>query len=252
MNYTIRHDYMAIRSSGSVPKRAKLQIMLHSIESGNLNGAAEGTGAWFENPNVQGSTHFGVDCNSIQQYLPVNAIAWGAPYENRDCIHIEQVGYAKWSRSEWLKTKEYLDRVAWLLAKLCKEYGIPIRVLTDDQVRRNVKGIMTHGQATRVHKVAGGHVDPGPGYPMDWVIKKAKLYYNAELIDKTDIISLKRMMRDYAYSNDVKIPYTFAVNKNWGDGAKTLAWRISGRLGIGNSTKYSIRLYSALLKWRNT
>ena len=45
--------------------------------------------------------HFGCDDDSIEQYLPLDVVPWGAPNANTDGIHIEQMGLAAWSTQQW-------------------------------------------------------------------------------------------------------------------------------------------------------
>jgi hypothetical protein len=176
-HYSIRRDYHAVHHSGTRPLSAIDLIVLHDIESTNQTGAAEGAGSWFENQASGGSTQYGIDNDSIQQYLADNVICWGAPYANTNGLHIEQMGVASWSESQWKsRAKGTLDRTAWLIAKKSQKLGIPIRTLSDKQVRSGSKGIVTHAQLTRVHGISGGHTDPGKGYPLGYVLDLARKY----------------------------------------------------------------------------
>jgi len=176
--YSIQHDYTAAHDSGSRKLSAIKLIVLHDMESTNAGGAAEGTGAWFERAASQGSTHYGVDNNSIQRYLDLTRISWGAPSVNTNGVHIEQMGKASWTRKQWLdKAAGTLDRTAWLIARLHKRLGIPIRRLTDAELRAGKQGVTTHRQCSRVF--GGTHTDPGTGYPFDHVLERAKEHARA-------------------------------------------------------------------------
>lgn len=177
MGYTIRTDYHAIRDSGFRPLSSIEWLVLHDIESTNETGAAEGAGAWFENRAVQASAHYGIDNNSIQCYLALSRIAWGAPGANQNGVHIEQMGVARWTRDQWMDhARPTLDRCAWLLWRLHRRLPhVPLRVLTDADVRAHHHGIVTHRQLTRVLGV-GTHTDPGTGYPIGWVVERAHHY----------------------------------------------------------------------------
>ena len=79
------------------------------------------------------------------------------------------------TREQWLGlAKPTLDRAAWLLARHARRFGIPLRKLSDAELRAGKRGVITHRQATRVF--GGTHTDPGSGYPMDWVLKRATAY----------------------------------------------------------------------------
>jgi len=173
--HVIHHDYHATHSSGLRPIKALRFIVLHDMENTAYNSAAENTGAWFENRASGGSSNYGVDNNSIQQYLDLGVTPWGAPSVNYDGVHIEQMGRADWNYTQWLaKAAGTLDNTAWLMARLNTITGIPLRRLTDNQVSHRVKGVITHLQATRVF--GGTHTDPGSGYPLDHIINMALRY----------------------------------------------------------------------------
>lgn len=173
-SYPIRHDYHAVHSSGVVPIRSKTLIVLHDPEGGTGHTGAENAASWFQNVASGGSTQFCCDDDSIQQTLSIAAVSWGAPYANRQGVHIECWGWAHWSRKEWLKEAAgSLDRCAFLVAYISHICGIPIRTLTDDEVRDGKRGVTTHAQCTRAFH-AGTHTDPGRGFPMDVVLKRAR------------------------------------------------------------------------------
>jgi hypothetical protein len=181
--YKIRRDYDALRNSGPRDLGLIRHIVLHDIESTNKTGAAEGTGVWFEDRRVKASTNYGVDNNSIQAYFDrvLGTIPWGAPGANVDGVHIEMMGVARWDEEQWFKNaKPTMDRTAWLIARIVaklKQYDvpIPIRRLTDEELRGNKRGITTHRQVSRVYR--GTHTDPGHGFPYNWLLVRAVYYH---------------------------------------------------------------------------
>lgn len=197
MGYTIRHDYKAVHHGGSRPASAIKHIVLHSIESTNATGAAEGAGSWFEQQASGGSTQYGVDDDSIQQYLSDLVMPWGAAGLNDSGVHIEQMGTASWSRATWMKHKGTLHRAAWLIARLSKRYDIPIRTLSDAELRADKPGVTTHAQSTRVFHVVGGHTDPGSGYPMDYVLRKAREFASGKIALTDQDISIPRQKKPH-------------------------------------------------------
>lgn len=178
--YKISKTYMpAVHTSGTRHLDQVKWLVLHDMENANYLGADEATGSWFKNNASTGSSHFGIDNDSIQQYLRLDRIAWGAPGANEKGVHIEQMGVASWERSIWFnKAAGTISRTAWLLAWLKLErFGwIPLVHLSDDDLRAGHSGIVTHRQLTRVFKTPGGHTDPGTGYPLAYVIQLAKAY----------------------------------------------------------------------------
>lgn len=174
--HVILHAYHADHTSGTRPLSAVWWYVLHDMENTNHTKAAEETGAFFERGSSTGSTHFGVDNDSIQQYLPLGAVPWGAPYANSNGVHIEQMGSAAWSRDQWMSLAGgTLTNTAWLLADLHSRpelAHVPLRPLSDDQVRRHAMGIVTHRQISRVF--GGTHTDPGSDYPLQYVVERSQ------------------------------------------------------------------------------
>jgi hypothetical protein len=168
----------AVRRSGTRPLSAVKLYVLHDMENANELKAAEQTGSFFESRSATGSAHFGTDDDSIEQYLPLEVIPWGAPHANADGIHIEQMGLAAWTGEQWLtRGAGTLLNTAWLLAHLYRHATphVPLRALSDAQLRAGDGGVTTHRQITRV--LGGGtHTDPGPGYPLGYVIRRAHVF----------------------------------------------------------------------------
>ena len=179
--YPILTTYQpAVHESGKRPLSAIKIIVLHDMEDTNYKAAAEDTGRWFENAASGGSSNFGVDNDSIQRYLPIDVIPWGAPGANTEGVHIEQMGAASWTAADWEAKANHgrkgtLDRAAWLIAHLHHELGIPIQTLTDQQLKAGHKGVTTHMQCARVWK-PDTHTDPGHGYPLVLVLARARWY----------------------------------------------------------------------------
>ena len=118
------------------------------------------------------------DDDSIEQYLPLDVIPWGAPSANIDGVHIEQMGLAAWSTQQWFcKAAGTLMNTAWALSWLYRHHAgsVPLRALSDAELRAGERGVTTHRQITRV--LGGGtHTDPGPGYPLGYVIRRAHVF----------------------------------------------------------------------------
>ena len=175
-----RHDYHAKHYSGYRRLDAIKFGIVHDGEAPNAHTAAEGMGSWFENPASGGSAWAGVDNDTTQIYLPLTAIAWGAPPLNVSGVHIEQAGVAALHRHDWLKKYDaQLDRLAFLIARLNRRLGLPITHLSNDQLRRagvyphERQGWVLHSQVSAVFHQST-HTDPGAGYPIDIVIERAR------------------------------------------------------------------------------
>lgn len=89
---------------------------------------------------------------------------------NSTHVGIEMIGFARWRTKDWIwmgKTKRrQLEAVAQTIAYLCDHLDIPIKI--DRQ----------HGISTHAMHPEGGHWDPGPGFPIGYVMKRAKAIRN--------------------------------------------------------------------------
>lgn len=160
---------------GTRPLSAIRLIVLHDTEGWTAAGAAR----WFENPASEGDAHFCIDANHCYRTAAPSVIAYGAPGANEDGLHFEQAGFAAWTRQEWLTLgRGTIERAAYRTAFWSHKLGIPVRWLTDAQVKGGTaKGFTTHAQITRCFPGSDrNHTDPGPHYPRDIFIARARYY----------------------------------------------------------------------------
>lgn len=148
-------------------------IVLHDMEAPEGATTAEGVANFFHNqpkgPNGS-SAHVCVDNDSDVACVREGDTAWAAPRANADGLHIEQAGYARQTRAQWLDpySRAVIKRAAHVAAAWCHQYGIRPNLLTDAELRNGqATGITTHLQVTRVLNGGVGHTDPGDHYPMD-------------------------------------------------------------------------------------
>lgn len=165
-------------NSGSYDRKSKW-VVLHTMETGENSSIAENIGAgWFTNPNAQASAHYCVDDNSIVQCVNEGDYAWASgPTGNLNGVQIEMAGRAAQSRADWLDnySRAMLERTAALTADICKRHGIPVRVLSDEQVARGEAGITTHASLARVFRETD-HSDPGPNFPWDFFMERVQAH----------------------------------------------------------------------------
>jgi hypothetical protein len=177
--YKIGTLYRAIHHSGLRNPKQIERICIHCTQYDDPktpDKGAEILGGMTQTKSYQASPHCGIDDDSIQQYLPPTYRGWQVLGDNAESIGIEFFGFAHWSTVEWNKHEKMLDMGAWYIAKQCKKYNIPIRLLTEDQIRRGWKGIETHALVTKAFNIRGGHTDPGLGFPMGSLLSKARAY----------------------------------------------------------------------------
>ena len=62
-----------------------------------------------------------------------------------------------------------LRRSARLVAKLCKDHGIPVQYVDAEGLKRGDRGITTHHAVTLAFRKSD-HTDPGEHFPLDWFL----------------------------------------------------------------------------------
>lgn len=142
-------------------------IILHTTEGHNRAGVSDLTGlaSWF-NGSLKISSHYGVDSegNSIRM-VPDDEVAYHAGWVNQWSLGIEQVGFASTKKKNWvINYHRGLYRVAAILADWHIKYGIPLKF-------SRFKGVCGHKNVSG----PGGHWDPGPDYPLEYVLTWARL-----------------------------------------------------------------------------
>ena len=137
-------------------------IVIHDAEA--PSNAAEGVARYGATTDRSVSWHVVVDDNEAYRQLPDGYVSWTAPGCNHDGLHVEQCGYARYSKVEWFRHQATLKRTAWIVAKWCRHYDIPPVWLSDEGLRAGKRGMVTHAQVSRVYK-RSDHTDPGPNYP---------------------------------------------------------------------------------------
>lgn len=147
----------------------KIQVVLHTTENG-ANTTAENVANFQLGPQNtwKGAYHGLVDsrgvalrCNTDDQKVPAAGNA-----SNTHGLHLSLVGYASWTREQWLEQEKMLRRAARVVADWSKKHGIPARQLTAKQVAAKKWGITDHN-GTRLAYGGTTHTDVGPGFPWD-------------------------------------------------------------------------------------
>lgn len=182
----------------------KCYILLHDVECppGPSWGEALATG-YFRNPATKASTQYIVDADSITRMTPEDAWAWGSGSpSSRYAIHIEQAGYADFTRAQWLGLPESVGSkykrpdgairtftaddaasmrsqfvlVARLMGDICRRRGWTAQAATRDVLLREVQGenLGAHIRHVDARDWVGGttHHDPGPDYPWEFLLSQ--------------------------------------------------------------------------------
>ena len=143
-------------------------IVLHSTEGHDRPGVSDIRGV---NSYLRGKgygIHIVVDGEGNQlKGANWSALVYHCKGANSTHVGIEMIGFARWTTKDWIwgpnKTKrKQLEAVAECLAYLCDHLDIPIKL--DKH----------HGICTHAMWPEGGHWDPGKGFPLKYVMKRAK------------------------------------------------------------------------------
>lgn len=163
----VRHN--AIGRMATHGKHTPRRIILHSTESGDTRGIGDVSGvfAFWRRQGRGYGAHLVIDAEgNTGQGAPGNQIVWATYGANTGSLQVEMVGRAKWRMIDWIRPsrRRQLNEVAKWIAWWNLLYGIPIVLSTS-------AGVARHRDFP-----AGGHTDPGAGFPLGWVLKRARLY----------------------------------------------------------------------------
>lgn len=171
----MKTDVTHISQNQSARQGATIKlIVLHTTEGADGKNDLANLGEWFDNPAADVSAHIGNNVRGMDaRYVEDTQKAWTACNLNPVALNIEQIGYASFSKDEWMRKRHLqLKNTAMWIAHWSKKYSIPIE-------RGKTSGIEVKRPGVVQHKDLGsagcGHEDCGPGYPMRYVILLARL-----------------------------------------------------------------------------
>lgn len=148
-------------------------IVLHSTEGSNVPDSTadlRGCTDYLCRSIVQASAHVIVDGDGHSARLVADEQkAWHVAQYNPFALGIEQIGHA--ASEHW--TRDEIREAARWIARWSKKYNIPIRVGAVNGGFVTRSGVVTHKM---LGVFGGGHVDPGPRYPLDACLRLARFY----------------------------------------------------------------------------
>lgn len=150
-------------------------IVLHDMEAARTSSTARNVAKWFAGPAApMASCAYCVDAGEVVCSVRPDNTAFHAPGANAQGIGIELAGFARQTEAEWLDAYGYaeLDLAAQLVAALCDRYQLPPQFVDAAGILRGEKGLTTHAECTKAFHTAGGHTDPGKGFPLDWFVAR--------------------------------------------------------------------------------
>jgi hypothetical protein len=155
-----------------------------AIHTQQANSTAAGLVNYCCNPATEVSYNAVVDDDETVLVVPWDQNPWSASNANTRADHICLAGsFAEWDRGKWLSTDAsdglnedmMLTRAAALTAWRCVVRGIPIEYVGGNGIP-NRNGVCGHRD---FGAWGGGHTDPGPNFPWDELIRRAKVIANA-------------------------------------------------------------------------
>ena len=168
-------------------KQTPTLSVIHSTVGPTKAGSARAIARYGQNPSSPASWHYAIDAAEVIQSVHDHTVAYHCGF-NSDSLGYEMCDNpSRLTAIRWLGRdhKAMLDRTARAVARNHAAYGIPVRFLTDAQLRtwnangRRTKdgGIVTHDQMSRVFK-RSTHWDPGK-WPADKFLSLVKKYHAA-------------------------------------------------------------------------
>ncbi|SCL43391.1 N-acetylmuramoyl-L-alanine amidase [Micromonospora pallida] len=167
----------------------KFGIAIHATDN-TATAEAEASYATRRTDGV--GSHFYVDGDSVVQSLDTRSRAGhaGSSTGNENGISVEITGRVSASRQWWLANVAW-DRLAEVLAVVCREYDIAPRRATVAEMKANPKVRAFYGH-NDMRLAWGGtsHTDPGPNFPWDHLLDRVKRAMNGDEMELTDPIKL--------------------------------------------------------------
>jgi N-acetyl-anhydromuramyl-L-alanine amidase AmpD len=166
MNSSLANSHVASPYNSSRDGHPIERIIMHTVEGSEVSTAAEGVANYFKSNSRKVSAHYVVDNNSIVSCVPEERVANHAAGDNYESIGIELAGRAGQTAAQWADafSRAELVLAAKLVADICKRRNIPVRELTDAQLKARWRGLASHDAVSRVF---GDNIrdDPGSNFP---------------------------------------------------------------------------------------
>lgn len=209
------------RVNGQPQITSKWYITIHNT-SNNATARAEANYAKVRTDGV--GAHYFIDNIEVLQSTDTDWCVGhvGSTQGNSRGISYEITGVNGWTREQWMANVAWKELAA-VIARDCAQFGIPVRLLTLDQMRAfnsSNKGFVTHNMC----RLAWGgttHTDPGPNFPMDHLLALVGQHLNGDDMEPTDKVG---------YATNASRSY----GQGWTDAFNLRDWEIgAGKLVPG-------------------
>lgn len=163
--------------------------LVHSLEAPAKPGMAEGLVQWLRSEGLSPHTMSDTTPITIQVLEETHSGAHAGSVANQVLVGFEQVGYAAWSRDQWLTALESIKAVARSIARLWKVMGWnpnDVEWGSVGQLQQAVANaragrayrpmLWTHFDVTQAFPGTTSHTDPGQNYPFALLRQLVKQY----------------------------------------------------------------------------
>jgi N-acetyl-anhydromuramyl-L-alanine amidase AmpD len=143
-----------------------IYFLLHTQEG---NGTAESLAAYLNNTANGASYHYTVDnSGTVCAVVDTDYASWSVLDANALAINLCFAGsFAKWGPTQWVENMgRAIDIAAYIAVQDCRKYGIPVRIITPQELGDGAHGIADHWAITEGLGI-GTHTDVGDGFPWD-------------------------------------------------------------------------------------
>lgn len=137
-------------------------IVIHSTEGLTALGGAQ---TLTSRPDA--TVQIVVDDDHTFRICPELKVPCGVMDVNSWTLHIEQAGFARWTKKTWLHRAKTIQRAAFWTAYWQWKYDIPNTYLSTQDINSGARrGWTTHNNLSLSKVSASTHTDPGPHYPI--------------------------------------------------------------------------------------
>ena len=140
------------------PRGGTQVVVIHATDG---TGTAANEASYATHRTDKTSAHFYTDEQQTIQALDTTHIAYGCLYHgNHISVQFELCGLSNHLSDATLR------RAAPVVARVCREFGIPVRKIGPAEINAGVKGIVGHADITAAFpQDHGDHTDPGVAFP---------------------------------------------------------------------------------------
>jgi N-acetylmuramoyl-L-alanine amidase len=146
-------------------------IVLHSTESPNRPGVSDVLAIpnFWRGQGLGYGAHLVIDGEGLTVKCALDMrICWAVAGANTGRLHVELIGYSRYSKADWDDQDRGLKQCAKWIAYWHEQHKIPLVLSTR-------AGVATHAMYSKAYGISD-HTDPGPNFPLQAMLRRAKYY----------------------------------------------------------------------------